>query len=347
MEWTKSWRTTPSPTAYVVIDGIIQLHTASPTLSDSDLFDGDSSDSTNSPLIYIVVVGVVVLFCIIGPFSLWQCRRSKQRGQSSPHDLEIKHLSMMYLGTGHNGEVSPPSAPGSPAAGHTLSGRPRNIQNLPDLPMSPKMVSPGNDRDDEDDMKSPLVIADEREDDEIEDMYPQMAKQLSQSEREGRLRKGTLGQFQPPTRRRPKSPDTMPKAQPFIAIQTQSSTPSATPTAGNEQHDHCHPFMVTVKGVTPELAADEQIVDDIAIDSHHLNDDVIGSEWTDGADHDANHETKGSDDHSNGDLHLPGMHRLEDSGELLRVQQSVETNLSDNEVVDGDLWTAGGDADGV
>merc|ERR1719242_1992676 len=127
------------------------------------------------------------------------------------------------------------------------------------------------------------------------------------------------------------------------------------------------PFMITVDGVEPELASDEELVDNIDDDALRQNhgqsdgehfDDVMGADWTDGADSvviggrdsgsmgsaQTGHQTKGS-----GKLNgLSGLHRLEDSGlSLLQIQQSVETNVSDNEVVDGDLWTAGGPEDEI
>ena len=399
---------TPAPTEYVVSDGSVQIQTTSHnTLNDSDRIDDEqNADSTSSPLLYIIIgVAVAALLLIAIPVLLWL---RKKRTESSNDDIEIKHLSMMYLGTGHNGEVSPPSGGGGTNGFHDTSDlpsppgriRPRNMQNLPDLPLSPKMV-PGdrgsNVNSDDDDMKSPILLEDEREDDEIEDMYPEMGQMVKKmSEREGRIpRRNTAGfsgqqkanSFQPPSAptrgRGPLSLSALPKSAPFMAVKTQSSashsdmsvTPAGSPRTPLDTHgDNVDtpeevPFMITVDGVEPELASDEELVDNIDDDMLHHDesqgeqfDDVMGADWTDGAESvviggrdsgslGGGHETKGLSN-----LGLNGLHRLhhsQDSGPLvasLQVKQSVASNasnFSDNEVVDGDLWTAGGPEDEI
>ena len=373
--------------------GSVQIQTTSQnTLNDSDRIDDEqNADSTSSPLLYIIIgVAVAALLLIAIPVLLWH---RKRRQNDSNDDIEIKHLSMMYLGTGHNGEVSPPSGGGGTNGFHDTSDlpsppgriRPRNMQNLPDLPLSPKMV-PGdrgsNVNSDDDGMKSPILLEDEREDDEIEDMYPEMGQMVKKmSEREGRIpRRNTANSFQPPdapTRGRgPLSLSALPKSAPFMAVKTQSSashsdmsvTPAGSPVGDDVDTPEEVPFMITVDGVEPELASDEELVDNIDDDMLHHDesqgeqfDDVMGADWTDGAESvviggrdsgslGGDHETKGSN------LGLNGLHRLhhsQDSGPLvasLQVQQSVASNasnFSDNEVVDGDLWTAGGPEDEI
>merc|ERR1712087_580379 len=158
---TDTTTTTPTETSNVITSAVISTNTPN--------HNGDSNrgndTQTISPLIVIIIVATILLICIVGPFLFWRYKLKPERSEEHA-DMEIKHLSMMYLGTTNNGEISPPSVIGGGA------GRPRNIQNLPELPLSPKMVSPGNGSPgkDSDDMKTPFM-SDEKDDDEIEDMF--------------------------------------------------------------------------------------------------------------------------------------------------------------------------------
>merc|ERR1719474_1035825 len=326
---------TSSPSPSAVIDGIVQIETPSPSAgADGEgLDEADESSPSTAVLIVLAAAATVLILGVAIPGLLWQRRRRRDLSAST-ESMEIKHLSMLYLGTGRHGEVSPPSNSGAP-------GRPRNMQNLPDRPMSPPQHrSPGHS--DDDDMRSPLVMADEKEDDEIEDMYPQIARRLSGRHQSARKEEGrrasALRQFQPPTRGRPPS-----------------GSMAATPTAhghdgddgdgGDQQREH--PFMITVDGADPVLASDEELVDDIdaeAVGAGHREtfDELMGSDWTDGAESvivDGRHSRNGT----KGGLGLNGRHRLEQSVDSLQIQQSVDTIASDLDVVDGDLWTADGD----